>query len=86
MRLRGVALASALGALIWATVFLVLGYLGTAVSGNPWFGFALAVPAALVLGLLAKRKVARDVPDECACPSLDEPAAEDHREPCPLAA
>ncbi|WP_344424476.1 DedA family protein [Pseudonocardia ailaonensis] len=75
LRLRAVVLASAVGALIWSTVFLGLGYLGATVTGNPWFGLALAVPAALVIGLLAKRRVTR----QCAC----EP--ENHEEPCPLA-
>ncbi|WP_181780842.1 DedA family protein, partial [Pseudonocardia pini] len=82
MRLRSVVVASAVGAMIWATVFLGLGYVGATVTGNPWFGFALAVPAALVIGLLAKRKVVRDDVRECTC----EPEPEHHEEPCPLAA
>ena len=85
MRLRSVVIASAVGALIWATVFLGLGYLGAAVTGNPWFGALLAVPAALVIGLLAKRKVVRDderSAEACTC----TPEPERHEEPCPLAA
>jgi membrane protein DedA with SNARE-associated domain len=81
MRLRSVVVASAIGALVWASVYLGLGYLGAAVTGNPWFGFALAVPAALVIGILVKRKVVRD-DARCTC----EPEPERHEEPCPLAA
>jgi membrane protein DedA with SNARE-associated domain len=87
LRLRGVVLGSAVGALIWATVFLGLGYLGATVTGNPWFGFALAVPAALVVGLMARRRVAPEQADACACaiaPLRREPTQ--HEECCPLAA
>ncbi|MCE3550506.1 VTT domain-containing protein [Pseudonocardia sp. RS11V-5] len=90
MRLRGVVLGSAVGALIWATVCLGLGFLGATVTGDPWFGFALAVPAAVVVGLLARRRVAPEragQPDACACeptPLRREP--EHHEGPCPLAA
>jgi membrane protein DedA with SNARE-associated domain len=78
LRLRGVVLGSTVGALVWATIYLGLGYLGATVTGNPWFGVLLALPAAAVIGLLAKRRVVR----ECTC----EPEPEVHTEPCPLAA
>ncbi|MCE0761635.1 VTT domain-containing protein [Pseudonocardia kujensis] len=89
MRLRSVVLGSAVGALIWATVFVGLGHLGATVTGNPWFGFALAVPAALVVGLLVRRRVAparTGEADPCVCgptPLSREP--ERHEEACPLA-
>jgi membrane-associated protein len=76
LRLRSVVLASAIGALVWATVFLGLGFVGTTLTGNPWFGLGIAIPAALVIGLLAKRRVAR----ECTC------APDQHESPCPQAA
>ncbi|MEN3299160.1 MAG: rane-associated protein [Pseudonocardia sp.] len=59
MRVRGVLLASTIGAILWSAVYLGLGYLGGALAGNPWVGIALAVPAALVVGLVAKRRITR---------------------------
>jgi membrane protein DedA with SNARE-associated domain len=54
-----VLLASTIGAIAWSAVYLGLGYLGGALAGNPWVGIALAVPAALVVGLAAKRRITR---------------------------
>ncbi|MCW0216343.1 MAG: VTT domain-containing protein [Pseudonocardia sp.] len=59
MRLRGVLLGSTIGAIAWSTVYLGLGYLGGALAGNPWVGIALALPAAIAVGLLAKRRITR---------------------------
>ncbi|WP_214367352.1 DedA family protein [Pseudonocardia sp. H11422] len=53
---RGVILASACGAALWSSVFLLLGYAGGALTGNPLIGLAVAVPAAAVVCLLVRRR------------------------------
>jgi membrane protein DedA with SNARE-associated domain len=78
MRVRGVVVGSTIGAIVWSAVYIGLGYLGGALAGNPWIGIALAVPAALIVGLLAKRRitrVCRVAPD--AEPAEDEVVAAD---------
>jgi membrane-associated protein len=55
MPVGAVAVASAAGAALWATVFVVLGFMGGAVTGHPLLGAALALPVALALGFLVAR-------------------------------
>ncbi|HXV92045.1 MAG TPA: VTT domain-containing protein, partial [Pseudonocardia sp.] len=60
MPVRGVVIASACGAALWATVFVLLGYAGSAVSGHPLLGIAIGLPVAFALGaLVAQRTTAR---------------------------
>jgi membrane protein DedA with SNARE-associated domain len=78
LRVRGVLIASTIAPIVWSAVYLGLGYLGGALAGNPWVGIALAVPAALGVGLLAKRRITRAgrvVPDRE--PAADEALAAD---------
>ncbi|MHA6792150.1 DedA family protein [Pseudonocardia bannensis] len=56
MPVRGVALASACGAVLWSSAFLLLGYAGGALTGNPLIGSAVAVPAAVLIGLLVRKR------------------------------
>jgi membrane-associated protein len=55
MRLGPVAAASAIGAALWSTLFIGLGYAGGAVMHDPLRGALLALPVALGLGLLLSR-------------------------------
>src|SRR3954451_4720297 len=55
MRLGPVAAASTLGAALWSSMFVLLGYAGGAVTHNPVTGALLALPVALVLGMLLSR-------------------------------
>jgi membrane-associated protein len=62
--LRAVALASVLGAVLWSGVYVLIGYAGGKVTGDPLLGVAVGVPAALVLGaLLARRARTRGAAD-----------------------
>lgn len=60
--LREVMVASAVGAAVWAGVFATLGYVGGAVTGSPLVGIALALPAALAVGVLAGRRTTHRTP------------------------
>jgi membrane-associated protein len=53
--LRGVAVASAVGAACWATVYGLLGYAGTSVTGDPIVGAALGLTVALAIGWAVRR-------------------------------
>lgn len=53
--LRGVAVASAVGAACWATVYGLLGYAGTSITGDPLLGAALALLAALAIAWAVRR-------------------------------
>ena len=55
MRIGPVAAASAVGAALWSAMFVLLGYAGGAVTHNPLHGALLALPVALVLGMLLSR-------------------------------
>ena len=55
MRLGPVAVASTVGAALWSSMFVLLGYAGGAVTHNPLHGALLALPVALVLGMLLSR-------------------------------
>lgn len=54
--LRAVMIASLVGALVWASVFTSLGYVGGALTGNPFVGLLLGLPAAVALGWLVNRR------------------------------
>ncbi len=53
--LGAVALASTVGAALWAAMFVLLGYAGGALTHDPLTGALLALPVALVLGMLFSR-------------------------------
>jgi membrane-associated protein len=55
MRLGAVAVASTVGAALWSAMFVLLGYAGGAVTHDPLRGALLALPVALVLGMVASR-------------------------------
>jgi membrane-associated protein len=55
MRVGPVAAASAVGAALWSSMFVLLGYAGGAVTHNPLTGALLALPVALALGMLLSR-------------------------------
>ena len=55
MRLGPVAAASTAGAVLWSSMFVLLGYAGGAVTHNPVTGALVALPVALVLGMLLSR-------------------------------
>ena len=55
MRLGPVAVASAVGAALWSSMFVLLGYAGGAVTHSPLRGALLALPVALVLGMVLSR-------------------------------
>jgi membrane-associated protein len=55
MRLGPVAAASTVGAALWSSMFVLLGYAGGAVTHNPLTGALLALPVALGIGLLLSR-------------------------------
>jgi membrane-associated protein len=55
MRLGPVAAASTVGAALWSSMFVLLGYAGGAVTHNPLTGALLALPVALGLGMLLSR-------------------------------
>ena len=55
MRLGPVAVASTVGAALWSAMFVLLGYAGGAVTHDPLRGALLALPVALVLGMVASR-------------------------------
>jgi membrane-associated protein len=56
MRLGAVVAASAVGAVLWSAVFVLLGFAGGAVTGDPLLGALLALPAAFAIGLLTARR------------------------------
>lgn len=58
--LRGVAVASLVGAAVWAGVYVALGYVGGAVTGNPLVGVALGMAAALAIALLSGTRRRRE--------------------------
>nr|WP_239029347.1 VTT domain-containing protein [Pseudonocardia acidicola] len=64
MRLRGVVLASACGAALWSATFMTLGYVGGALTGNPLTGLLVAIPGAVVVGMLARRGADRVKPSD----------------------
>ena len=55
MRLGPVAAASTVGAALWSSMFVLLGYAGGAVTHNPLTGALLALPVALGLGMVLSR-------------------------------
>jgi membrane protein DedA with SNARE-associated domain len=55
MRPGPVVAASAVGAALWAAMFVLLGYAGGAVTRDPLVGALLALPVAFGLGLLLSR-------------------------------
>jgi membrane-associated protein len=79
--LRSVALASVLGAVLWSTVYVLIGYAGGRVTGDPLLGVAVGVPAALALGaLLARRARARGAAEvdrkaSTGAPPLSDPGS-----------
>ena len=55
MRLGPVLAASVAGAALWSSMFVLLGYAGGAVTHNPLQGALLALPVAVVLGMVLSR-------------------------------
>ena len=55
MRLAPVVAASVIGAALWSSMFVLLGYAGGAVTHNPLQGALLALPVAVVLGMVLSR-------------------------------
>ena len=55
MRLGPVALASTIGAALWSSMFVLLGYAGGAVTNNPVTGALLALPVGIGLAMLLSR-------------------------------
>src|SRR4051812_1810539 len=55
MRLGPGAAAPSLGAAVWSAMYVLLGWAGGAVTHDPLRGALLALPVALVLGMVASR-------------------------------
>ena len=62
MRLGPVAAASTIGAALWSSMFVLLGYAGGAVTHNPLTGALVALPVAFALGMLLPRVATTRIP------------------------
>ncbi|WP_433557601.1 DedA family protein [Pseudonocardia xinjiangensis] len=72
--------ASIVGAVLWSAMYVLIGYAGGRVTGDPLLGLAIGMPAALVLGaLLARRARARSADDRrraaAATPPVSDPGS-----------
>lgn len=54
--LRGVVIASVIGAILWSTMLVLLGYAGGSLAGNPLVGIAIGLPVALLIGAIIARR------------------------------
>lgn len=54
--LRGVAIASVVGAALWSSMMTLLGYAGGSLAGHPLVGIAIGLPVALLIGAVIARR------------------------------